>query len=185
MQDQSGLITQLSEDQRPSTNNDIGNINPKEELSYRDATFKAATKVIVVGNLSLDTVPDKLEFGSNNISNQTQSYQPTINGKLVISDTRGGAKKPWRLTLHQSDTLKNGTVSLEDDLSYTSSLGEKQITTATQIVESGEFTTDGSKEISANWTGNQGFKLTVPVEKQRIGDYTGKLAWQLEDVPGN
>ncbi|MCD1025504.1 WxL domain-containing protein [Enterococcus sp. SMC-9] len=185
LQDQSGLITQLSEDQRPSTNNDIGNINPKEDLNYRDATFKAATKVIVVGNLSLDTVPDKLEFGSNNISNQTQSYQPTINGKLVISDTRGGAKKPWRLTLHQSEALKNGTVSLEDDLSYTSSLGEKQITTATQIVESGKFTTDGSKEISANWTGNQGFKLTVPVEKQRIGDYTGKLAWQLEDVPGN
>lgn len=52
-------------------------------------------------------------------------------------------------------------------------------------MESGEFATDGTKDISEAWTGNQGFKLTVPVEKQRIGDYTGKLSWQLEDVPGS
>lgn len=185
LQDQSGLATQLSESQRPSTNNAIGNINPATDMNYRDATFKAATKVTVVGYLSLTAVPDRLEFGTNQISNQNQYYQPTVVGKLIVSDTRGGAKKPWRLTLHQAETLKNGTVSLENALSYTSSLGKKQITAATQIVESGEFTSDGSKEISANWTGNNGFELTVPVEKQRIGEYTGKLSWQLEDVPGN
>lgn len=185
LQDQSGLATQLSESQRPSTNNAIGNINPATDMNYRDATFKAATKVTVVGYLSLTAVPDRLEFGTNQISNQNQYYQPTVVGKLIVSDTRGGAKKPWRLTLHQAETLKNGTVSLEDALSYTSSLGKKQITAATQIVESGEFTSDGSKEISANWTRNNGFELTVPVEKQRIGEYTGKLSWQLEDVPGN
>lgn len=185
LQDQSGLITQLSEAQRPSTNDNIGNINPKNDMNYRDATFKAATKVTLVGYLSLATVPDLLEFGANQISNQSQAYHPTVSGQLTISDSRSDGKKPWRLTLKQSDTLKNGAVSLEDDLTYTSSLGEKQITTATQIVESGEFATDGTKDISEAWTGNQGFKLTVPVEKQRIGDYTGKLSWQLEDVPGS
>ncbi len=185
LQDQSGPVTQLSESERPSTNNSIGNINPVADMNYRDATFKAATKVTVVGYLSLEAVPDKLEFGINQVSNQNQLYQPTVVGKLIVSDTRGGAKKPWRLTLHQAETLKNGTVSLEDALSYTSSLGKKQITTATQIVESGEFTSDGSKEISATWTGDRGFELTVPVEKQRIGEYSGKLSWQLEDVPGN
>ena len=185
LQDQSGLITGLSEADRPSTNNTIGNINPKNDMTYRDATFKAATKATVVGYLSLASVPDGLEFGENQVSNKTENYRPTISGELVVSDTRGGAKKPWRLTLNQSEELKNGTISLEDALYYTSQLGEKQITTATQIVESGEFTADGSKNISADWQGSNGFKLTVPVEKQRVGDYSGKLSWKLEDVPGN
>ncbi|MDT2661262.1 hypothetical protein P7E02_15410 [Enterococcus hulanensis] len=185
LQDQSGLITGLSEAERPSTNNAIGNINPKNEMTYRDATFKAATKATVVGYLSLASVPDGLEFGDNQVSNKTENYRPTISGELVVSDTRGGAKKPWRLTLNQSEELKNGTISLKNALYYTSQLGEKQITTATQIVESGEFTDDGSKNISADWQGSNGFKLTVPVEKQRVGDYSGKLSWKLEDVPGN
>ncbi|MGG5371967.1 pectate lyase-like adhesive domain-containing protein [Enterococcus sp. AZ196] len=185
LQDQSGQITELSEADRPSTNNAIGNINPKADTVYRDATFKAATKATVVGYLSLASVPDGLEFGDNQVSNKTENYRPTISGDLVVSDTRGGARKPWRLTLNQSEELKNGTISLEDALYYTSQLGEKQITTATQIVESGEFTSDGSKNISADWLDSNGFKLTVPVEKQRVGDYTGKLSWKLEDVPGN
>ncbi len=128
--------TELSEAERPSTNNAIGNINPKTDLNYRDATFKAATKATVVGYLSLASVPEGLEFGNNQVSNKTQEYRPTVNGDLVVSDTRGGAKKPWRLTLSQSEELTNGTVSLGDTLYYTSQLGEKQITTATQIVES-------------------------------------------------
>ena len=185
LQDQSGPITELSEAERPSTNNAIGNINPKTDLNYRDATFKAATKATVVGYLSLASVPEGLEFGNNQVSNKTQEYRPTVNGDLVVSDTRGGAKKPWRLTLSQSEELTNGTVSLGDTLYYTSQLGEKQITTATQIVESGTFASDGSKNISADWQGSNGFKLTVPVEKQRVGDYSGKLSWKLEDVPGN
>lgn len=185
LQDQSGLITELSESERPSTNNAIGNINPKNDMTYRDATFKAATKITVVGNLSLVSVPAGLDFGNNQVSNKTENYRPTISGDLVVSDTRGGARKPWRLTLSQSEELKNGSISLEDALYYTSQLGEKQISTASQIVESGEFTSDGSKDISADWTGENGFKLTVPVEKQRVGDYSGKLSWQLEDVPGN
>ena len=130
-------------------------------------------------------MPEGLEFGNNQVSNKTQEYRPTVNGDLVVSDTRGGAKKPWRLTLSQSEELTNGTVSLGDTLYYTSQLGEKQITTATQIVESGTFASDGSKNISADWQGSNGFKLTVPVEKQRVGDYSGKLSWKLEDVPGN
>lgn len=127
LQDQSGLITQLSEAQRPSTNDNIGNINPKNDMNYRDATFKAATKVTLVGYLSLATVPDLLEFGANQISNQSQAYHPTVSGQLTISDSRSDGKKPWRLTLKQSDTLKNGAVSLEDDLTYTSSLGKNKL----------------------------------------------------------
>lgn len=185
LQDQSGPITELSEADRPSTNNTIGNINPKNEMTYRDATFKAATKATVVGYLSLASVPDGLDFGSNKVSNKTENYRPTVNGELVVSDTRGGARKPWRLTLSQSEVLKNGTISLEEALYYTSQVGEKQISTATQIVESGEFTSDGSKNISDDWQDSKGFNLKVPVEKQRVGEYSGKLSWKLEDVPGN
>lgn len=186
LRDQSGGITQLSTAEKPSTNNAIGNINPKTDMSYRDATFKAATKITVVGGtLSLMTVPDKLEFGNHQVSNKTENYRPTITGDLVVSDTRGSAKKPWRLTLSQSEVLKNGSILLENDLYYNSDLGEKTITTTSQIVESGQFVSDGAKNISTAWQGDYGFKLAVPVEKQRVGEYLGKLSWKLEDVPEN
>lgn len=185
LQDQSGLITELEPAERPSTNDTTGNINPAADMNYRDATFKEGTKITVVGVLSLVTIPDGLEFGDKLVSNKTENYRPAVNGDLVVSDTRGGAKKPWRLTLSQSEVLKNGSISLEDALYYKSQLGEMQITTVSQIVESDTFASDGSKDISATWLGDEGFKLTVPVEKQRVGDYSGKLLWKLEDVPGN
>lgn len=185
LQDQSGLITELEPAERPSTNDTTGNINPAADMNYRDATFKEGTKITVVGVLSLVTIPDGLEFGDNLVSNKTENYRPAVNGDLVVSDTRGGAKKPWRLTLSQSEVLKNGSISLEDALYYKSQLGEMQITTISQIVESDTFASDGSKDISATWVGDEGFKLTVPAEKQRVGDYSGKLLWKLEDVPGN
>lgn len=185
LQDQSGFITELSDADRPVTNDPIGNINPKNDMTYRDAVFKAATKITVVGNLSLSEVPDKVSFGTNQVVNKTANYQPIVSGKLMVSDTRGGAKKPWRLTVCQSEELSNGSISLADGLFYTSQLGKKKITASPQIVETGELATDGSMDVSAQWTGEQGFKLTVPTEKQRIGEYKGKLSWRLEDVPGN
>lgn len=185
LQDQSGSITELSPSEKPDTNDSVGNINPKKDMNYRDTTFKAATKINIIGILSIVTVPDALEFGNNQVSNKNEIYRPSVSGDLVISDTRGNGKKPWRLALSQSEVLKNGEISLDDALYYTSQLGEKKITTAAQIVESGEFTSDGAKNISEGWHGNNGFKLDVPVEKQRVGDYSGKLSWKLEDVPGN
>ncbi|GAB2022292.1 hypothetical protein RyT2_13660 [Pseudolactococcus yaeyamensis] len=45
LSDQSGAAAELAD--RPATNTDIGNNNPASDLTYRDTTFLAATKVTV------------------------------------------------------------------------------------------------------------------------------------------
>ncbi len=183
LQDQSGLADTIEDS--PHTNNEIGNIQPVEDLNYRDATFKAASTATVVGYLSLREVPEQLNFGLKNISNKTETYQPQVKGKLEISDSRSDARKPWRLTLSQSEEIKMDTISLSEGLYYSNQQDELQINHENQVVETGEFTEDGIKDISADWQTTGGFKLVVPPEKQRVGTYSGKLAWKLEDVPGN
>lgn len=183
LRDQSGLADGI--ENPPTTNNAVGNIQPAADMKYRDATFKAASTVTLVGYLALREVPDQFNFGLNDISNQTQTYHPQVNGKLEISDSRSDAHKPWRITVNQSEELKLGTVSLVDSLYYTSQLGEVPINSGNQVIETGEFTEDGIQDISAGWQSTGGFKLVVPPEKQRVGTYSGKLSWKLEDVPGN
>ncbi|MGM0215891.1 pectate lyase-like adhesive domain-containing protein [Enterococcus sp. AZ109] len=183
LRDKSGLAGEITNP--PATNNEIGNIQPATDMTYRDATFKAATTSTIVGYLSLKEVPDQLNFGLNDISNKTEIYQPQVNGKLEISDSRSDAHKPWRITVNQSEEIKQGSISLIDSLYYTSQLGELPINVSNQVIETGEFTEDGVKDISADWQTTGGFKLIVPPEKQRVGTYSGRLSWKLEDVPGN
>lgn len=183
LRDQSGAADGI--ENPPVTNNAVGNIQPAADMNYRDATFKAASKVTLVGYLSLREVPDQFNFGLNNVSNQTETYHPQVKGKLEISDSRSDAHKPWRITVNQSEELKLGAVSLVDSLYYTSQLGELPINTGNQVIETGEFTADGIQDISADWQSTGGFKLVIPPEKQRVGTYSGKLSWKLEDVPGN
>ncbi len=183
LRDQSGAVEGI--DNPPVTNNAVGNIQPAADMNYRDATFKAASTVTLVGYLSLREVPEQLNFGLNDISNKTETYQPQVSGKLEISDSRSDAHKPWRITVNQSEEIKLGTISLVDSLYYTSQQGELPVNAGNQVIETGEFTEDGIQDISAGWQSDEGFKLVVPPEKQRVGTYTGKLSWKLEDVPGN
>ncbi|MEO1772446.1 pectate lyase-like adhesive domain-containing protein [Candidatus Enterococcus ferrettii] len=183
LQDQSGAADGI--DNPPSTNNSIGNIQPATDMKYRDATFKAASTVTLVGYLSLRAVPEQFNFGLNGVSNKTETYHPQVSGKLEISDSRSDAHKPWRITVNQSEEIKLGSISLVDSLYYTSQLGELPINAGNQVIETGKFTEDGIQDISADWQSDGGFKLVVPPEKQRVGTYSGKLSWKLEDVPGN
>ncbi len=183
LRDQSGRANGI--DNPPATNNAVGNIQPAADMNYRDATFKAASTVTLVGYLTLREVPEQFNFGLNDISNKTETYQPQVSGKLEISDSRSDAHKPWRITVNQSEEIKLGAVSLVDSLYYTSQSGDLPINTGNQVIETGEFTEDGIHDISADWQSAGGFKLVVPPEKQRVGTYSGKLSWKLEDVPGN
>ncbi|EOH94601.1 fimbrial isopeptide formation D2 domain-containing protein [Enterococcus haemoperoxidus ATCC BAA-382] len=54
LEDNAGRVTETLTPAAPSTNSDTGNINPAANMTYRDATFKAATKYTVE-----DVLPDK------------------------------------------------------------------------------------------------------------------------------
>jgi len=169
----------------PSTNDSIGNIEPAADMAYHDANFAAATTLTVAGSLSLVTVPDSFDFGQHEITTKTQTYYPTVNGSLEIEDTRGDGKSPWQLTLREADPLHSGTHDLSGLLTYTNKTGKIALSGAAAVVESGQFSSDGSLTISDSWNDKTGLSIEVPASKQLLGEYDGTLEWSLQDVPNN
>ena len=169
----------------PSTNDSIGNIEPSTDVVYHDAKFLAAKKLTVNGSLELVSVPDSLDFGTQEIDTKAKTYYPTISGKLEVSDTRGTDKAPWELLLKEEVGLHSDTTDLSGLLKYKNKQASVQVNQENQVVETGNLTEDGSIVISNQWTQGEGLSLTVPVGKQILGQYTGKLSWTLENVPEN
>ncbi|MBO0473884.1 hypothetical protein JZO86_09245 [Enterococcus ureasiticus] len=183
LQDKSGKVTQITDP--PKTNNSVGNIEPESEYAYRDAIFKAATKVLIAGTLDLSSVPQIFDFGLHQVSNVTQEYFPQTTGSLQISDTRGPDKDYWRVTLQELSPISGENNSLSGLFYYTNSSGTISIGAEKVIVEQRKLDDAEKVDISNEWNEQMGPKLVVPVEKQIIGNYQGKLAWTLEDVPSN
>lgn len=169
----------------PETNDHVGNIQPLTEMDYHNATFKEGTRLQVAGTIELLSVPTKLDFKQQKVSNKTETYHPAVTGKLQISDTRGTEKTPWQLYLKETVGLHSANNDLSGLLSYKNKNTVVNIGRDKQVVESGKLTADGVLDITNQWNGNYGISLTVPVGKQIIGDYQGTLSWSLESVPGN
>ncbi|MBV7391137.1 hypothetical protein KUA55_10630 [Enterococcus sp. ALS3] len=149
---------------------------------------QSATKdvnISILGTLSLNEVPSKVDFGAQKVSNTVKTYTPTVTGALKVKDTRGVDKQPWRLTLRESDKLADGSNDLSGLFNYTNSQGTVQITDQNIPVEERSAQSNDVIDITQQWDASYGLHLTVPVEKQLIGDYQGTLTWSLENVPGN
>ncbi|CAM3374633.1 translocation/assembly module TamB domain-containing protein [Vagococcus fessus] len=184
--DKSGV---LEIEDRPKTNTENGNENPisDDNVSFHDATFTKAVEIkLVGGELTLVSVPETLDFGTNKVSTKALNLKPTPSDKLVVGDNRGSRKDSWRLKLNVEDAIKVKTSRSESDLTpgltYTDRQNQKQDVTETGIVvEETTLEKDGELDLSSEWAStNQGFNLAVPVEKQRLGDYSGALMWTLE-----
>ncbi len=177
----------------PSTHGSDGNTNPIEDLKYHDTTFPKGSKIIVSGGLSFSSVPETIDFGGNKISNKSVSLRPQkMSENLVVFDDRdAGVKDTWRILLKQTSDI----FSAKDDTKklskakwfYTMKNGKNaEISAENSVIEdSSNFKSDTSVNITNAWNGNRGLNLEVPVENQLLGDYTGKLNWTLENVPGN
>lgn len=180
----------LDIEDRPTTNTENGNENPisDEAIHFHDATFTKAVEIkLVGGELTLVSVPETLDFGLNKVSTKALDLKPDPSDKLLISDNRGSRKDSWRLKLNVEESLKIKSKRSESDLTpgltYTDRQNKKQDVTSTGIiVEETTLEKDGELELSSEWeTTNQGFNLNVPVEKQRVGEYSGALMWTLEN----
>lgn len=157
---------------------------------HYEAGSQRAEKVVnvaVAGELILSSVPTEFDFGQQKVATETQDYWPTITGELAVKDTRGSERSPWRLTVKEQQPLTDGTDQLTDVFRFVTNGQEQMITSGEMIIEETELTENGTYVVNQHWgeSQNEGIKLTVPVEQQKVGDYQGTLSWQLVSAPGN
>lgn len=157
---------------------------------HYEAGSQRAEKVVnvaVAGELVLSSVPTAFDFGQQKVATEIQDYWPTITGELAVKDTRGSERSPWRLTVKEQQPLTDGTDQLTDVFRFVKNGQEQMITSGEMIVEETELTENGTYVVNQHWgeSENEGIKLTVPVEQQKVGDYQGTLSWQLVSAPGN
>ncbi|QQU18113.1 hypothetical protein I6I79_06715 [Enterococcus casseliflavus] len=157
---------------------------------HYEAGSQRAEKVVnvaVAGELILSSVPTDFDFGQQKVATETQDYWPTITGELAVKDTRGSERSPWRLTVKEQQPLTDGTDQLTDVFRFVTNGQEQMITSGEMIIEETELTENGTYVVNQHWgeSQNEGIKLTVPVEQQKVGNYQGTLSWQLVSAPGN
>lgn len=157
---------------------------------HYEAGSQRAEKVVnvaVAGELILSSVPTDFDFGQQKVATETQDYWPTITGELAVKDTRGSERSPCRLTVKEQQPLTDGTDQLTDVFRFVTNGQEQMITSGEMIIEETELTENGTYVVNQHWgeSQNEGIKLTVPVEQQKVGDYQGTLSWQLVSAPGN
>lgn len=91
LEDNAPKITETISPAPPVTNTETGNINPATSLTYRDATFEAATKYTVVDSLPDNPQMSKTVVSSGGATTQvgdTLTYTLTAtNGKPTTIDT--------------------------------------------------------------------------------------------------
>ncbi|MCA5013864.1 MULTISPECIES: isopeptide-forming domain-containing fimbrial protein [unclassified Enterococcus] len=105
LEDNAGKITEAITPAAPSTNSDAGNINPATDMTYRDATFKAATKYTVE-----DVLPDKPSMDKTVVSSGGATTQ--VGDTLTYTLTAKNNKEATYTTLWKNvivtDTLPEG-----------------------------------------------------------------------------
>ncbi|MGH1815555.1 WxL domain-containing protein [Enterococcus casseliflavus] len=165
----------------------LKNISVSYTYKTEEQSAEKIVNVAISGELVLESVPLGFDFGQQKIATTTQTYWPIINGDLSVKDTRGSERSPWRLTVREQQPLSDGDHQLDEVFRFVKNGQERIISTEEVIVEETELTANGTYVINQQWSEleNKGIKLAVPVEQQRIGEYSGTLSWQLVSAPGN
>jgi hypothetical protein len=165
----------------------LKNVSTAYRVTEDGQTVEKIVNVAISGELKLSSVPTKIDFGNQKIATSTQTYWPNIQGDLVVKDTRGSERNSWRLTVKEQQQLTSGTDQLDNVLFFVKNGEETLLTSEEIIVEEMEMSVNGEYKVNQDWgeTQKKGLKLVVPVEQQKVGNYSGTLSWQLVSAPGN
>ncbi|GMA72026.1 hypothetical protein GCM10025885_10750 [Tetragenococcus osmophilus] len=116
--DQANLASELKD--RPITNTQYGNRNPLlETLSYHDAEFSPAPRLLSYGELKL-SVPEELSFEKAKRTGVLTKVKANSKGRLKVTD-QSKNKGEWSLRVSQSMPFTeqdNPKIQLEDVLFY-------------------------------------------------------------------
>lgn len=171
----------------------LGAIVPGLTAGDHTITIKAVNKfglyntaevrvTVYSGQLSLYSVPNRINFGETKKSSETITLPGISEGNLIVSDTRPETKKTnWVLNLRSSVSL----VGEHTSLTYTNRKNKQlMINQADQPIEENLPNKPDKDNISEGWSNKtQGLFLKIPPEDQKIGEYSGKLIWTLQNTP--
>ncbi|MCU6218052.1 WxL domain-containing protein, partial [Enterobacter bugandensis] len=87
----------------------LKNVTTTYHFTENGQTAEKTVNVAIAGELTLSSVPTTIDFGAQKITTTTQTYWPDIQGDLIVKDTRGSERSPWRLTVKEQQSLSNGT----------------------------------------------------------------------------
>lgn len=136
-------------------------------------------------DLTLTSVPDVLNFGTQKIASSTQTYQRSdANWEIVVDDNRK-AKHDWTLTASLAAPMKgtNGQI-LTDGLIYKDSNGtETPLTQQALAVYNYHPTEDTPDTTKIKWADDEGILMKVKAGEAYAQEYQGQVEWSLVDAP--
>ncbi|HDR7793100.1 TPA: WxL domain-containing protein [Bacillus luti] len=166
-----------------------GNKNPIKDTKYLDAIFKAGTIVYVEGGyLNLISAPSTVSFGDDlKISSKDETYSlKQLDKALSVSDERA-ERSPWTLTGKMVKVLENEKGHTLPNAIVYKHEGQSRILNENTInIYENTSGNEGTINISENWlSSEEGLSLQVKAGEARVGSYSGKIQWTLQDTPAN
>lgn len=136
-------------------------------------------------DLTLTSVPDFLNFGTQKITSSTQTYQRADTGWEIVVDDNRKAKHDWTLTASLAAPMKgtNGQI-LADSLIYKDSSGtETPLSQQALAVYSYHPTENTPDSTKIKWADDEGILMKVKAGEAYAQEYQGQVEWSLVDAP--
>lgn len=191
-----GLGDEADRPDRPETNTDFGNKNPRDSIIYHDKIFYQAPVITVTkepGELKFDSVPDNLHFDVK-VKPYKECYfvdKEKLGQPLVIIDDRPAeTKKGWKLKAKMEGSLTaidDSKKILGASLIYRDGSIDKTLTDdGYEVVKSHVHEEEDTTErwdLSSAWK-EDGDGIFIDIEPGALkADYQGQVNWILEDAP--
>ncbi|WP_185627607.1 leucine-rich repeat domain-containing protein [Listeria booriae] len=136
-------------------------------------------------DLTLASVPEFLNFGTQKITGSTHNYQRADTDWEIVVDDNRKEKHDWTLTATLMTPMKgtNGHI-LSDGLIYRDSNGiETPLSQQALTVYNYHLTENAPETTKIKWAENEGILLKVKAGEAYAQEYQGQVEWSLIDAP--
>lgn len=142
-------------------------------------------KITIAGGLKLVSRPETIDFGKVVYQAKDMSVDnPTINDRLVVSDTRSNSADGWQLsaTLEAPLTVPSGE-RLNGEVIYKVGNSELELSNQSQPIYVHSGNGQSTVDVTDTWgttAQSDGLKLKFKsTDELKTGQYSGKIRWTL------
>lgn len=139
----------------------------------------------IAGGLRLVSAPDTIDFGKMTyMAKATSIDNPSIDDRLVVSDTRSNSEDGWQLNVALVVPLTKTTGEvLDGEVIYKNGKDEHELTSAEYPIYTKKATDQANVDVTDSWgttAKSDGIKLKFKAtDAPKTGSYTGKIRWTL------